>query len=228
MSERESPSEIDGTHPSERRTESGDADLEQLLEELENLEELVDHPAEREQVRKAIHTAHRVPGLDAVENGIKRYTTRDMAEAFVGSVLLSLPLLVEDGVFEIAEHFVEFTVSGVPVFLLANVLFICLLTTALIYWTDIRDVGVTNPLFGLVPRRLVGVLGISFLTATALMIMWGRIFEAEPTVTEAFGRITVIWTAAAFGAALGDILPGESRVPEPAADTVEESRDDGQ
>lgn len=190
-----------------RADSSSEADLERLVEELEELEELVDHPAEREQVRRAIRTAHHVPGLHAVENGIKRYTTRDMAEAFVGSILLSLPLLVEDGVFEIAEHFVEFTVAGVPVFLLSNVLFIGLFTTALLYWTDIRDLGVTDPLFGFVPRRLVGILGISLLTATGLMIMWGRILEGEPTAAEAFGRITVIWTAGAFGAALGDILP---------------------
>ncbi|MDG5760577.1 DUF2391 domain-containing protein [Natronococcus sp. A-GB1] len=196
-----------GSEPPPHRDPSSEADLERLVEELEELEELVDHPAEREQVRRAIHTAHRVPGVHAVENGIKRYTTRDMAEAFVGSILLSLPLLVEDGVFEIAEHFVEFTVSGIPIFLISNVLFIGLFTTALLYWTDIRDVGVTDPLFGFVPRRLVGVLGISLLTATGLMIMWGRIFEGEPTSAEAFGRITVIWTAGAFGAALGDLLP---------------------
>ncbi|ELY53882.1 hypothetical protein C491_20437 [Natronococcus amylolyticus DSM 10524] len=216
-----------GSEPPPHRDPSSEADLERLVEELEELEELVDHPAEREQVRRAIHTAHRVPGVHAVENGIKRYTTRDMAEAFVGSILLSLPLLVEDGVFEIAEHFVEFAVAGVPVFLIANVLFIGLFTTALLYWTDIRDVGVTDPLFGFVPRRLVGVLGISLLTATGLMIMWGRIFEGEPTTAEAFGRITVIWTAGAFGAALGDILPGESEGIDVTREGLDRIRDDG-
>ncbi|TYL38821.1 DUF2391 domain-containing protein [Natronococcus pandeyae] len=187
-----------------------DPDVDHLLEHLEELEGLVDDPAEREQVQKTMHVARRIPGLDAVENGIRKYTARDMAEAFVGSILLALPLLVEDGVFEIAEHFVAFTVSGVPIFLLSNIFFILLLTTSLIYWTDIRKVGVTKPLFGFVPRRLVGVLGISFLTAAGLMVMWGRIFEEGPTTAEAFARITVIWTAGAFGAALGDILPGES------------------
>jgi uncharacterized membrane protein len=211
MRDRESRIETGGTGQPEPEARPPDADLERLVEELEELEELVDDPAEREQVRKTLHVAHRLPGLHAVENGIKRYTTRDMAEAFVGSVLLSLPLLVEDGVFEIAEHFVEFTVSGVPVFLVSNVLFIGLLTTALIYWTDIRDVRVTDPLFGFVPRRLVGVLGISLLTATGLMIMWGRVFEGDPTTAEAIGRITVIWTAGAFGAALGDLLPESDR-----------------
>jgi uncharacterized membrane protein len=226
MSEREPPSTGDGPPTPGREESPSDPDIDRLLEELEELETLVDHPAEREQVRRAIRTVHHVPGLHAVENGIKRYTTRDMAEAFVGSVLLSLPLLVEDGVFEIGAHFVEFTVSGVPVFLLANVLFIGLLTTALLYWTDIRNVQVTEPVFGVVPRRLIGVLGISLFTATALMIMWGRIFEEDPTTLEAIGRIVVIWTAGAFGAALGDILPGESDGIDLTLERLEELRDD--
>ncbi|MFC4437845.1 MULTISPECIES: DUF2391 domain-containing protein [Natrialbaceae] len=196
--------------PLEREELPSEPDVDHLLEHLEELEGLVDDPAEREQVRRTMRVARRIPGVNAVENGIRKYTARDMAEAFVGSILLALPLLVEDGVFEIAEHFVAVTVSGVPLFLLSNVLFILLLTTGLIYWTDIRKVSVTKPLFGFVPRRLVGVLGISFLTAAGLMVMWGRIFVEGPTSAEAFARITVIWTAGAFGAALGDILPGES------------------
>ncbi|WP_293032211.1 DUF2391 domain-containing protein [Natronococcus sp.] len=220
MSDRESGSGSGGSARGEEPP--SEAEMQRLLEHLEELEEFVDHPDERKKVQKAIHAAHRVPGVHAVENGIKRYTTRDMAEAFVGSILLSLPLLVEDGVFEIAEHFIEFAVRGVPIFLLSNVLFIGLFTTALLYWTDIRDVGVTDPLFGFVPRRLVGVLGISLLTATGLMIMWGRIFEGEPTTAEAVGRITVIWTAAAFGAALGDILPGESEGTDVTLENVDE------
>jgi uncharacterized membrane protein len=225
MSDRETGAEADGSVRSEELP--SEAEMQRLLEHLEELEEFVDHPDERRKVQKAIHAAHRVPGVHAVENGIKRYTTRDMAEAFVGSILLSLPLLVEDGVFEIAEHFVEFTVAGMPIFLVSNVLFIGLFTTALLYWTDIRDVGVIDPLFGFVPRRLVGVLGISLLTATGLMIMWGRIFEGGPTTAEAIGRITVIWTAAAFGAALGDILPGESEGIDVTRDGLEGLRDDG-
>ncbi|WP_394742102.1 DUF2391 domain-containing protein [Natronococcus roseus] len=207
MRDRESRTRVDGTESSEPEERPTDPELERLVEQLEELEEYVDNPDERKKVRKAIHAAHRVPGAYTVENGIKRYTTRDMAEAFVGSVLLSLPLLVEDGVFEIAEYLAGATVSEVPIFLISNVLFVGLLTTALIYWTDIRDVGVADPIFGFVPRRLIGILGVSLVTVTGLMIMWGRIFEGEPTTAEAVGRITVIWTAGAFGAALGDILP---------------------
>ncbi|AGB39471.1 hypothetical protein [Natronococcus occultus] len=219
MSEREPP--VDDEREPDRSSNPSD-DVDRLLEHLEELEELVDHPDEREQVRKAMRTAHRIPGLDAVEQGIRKYTARDMAEAFVGSILLALPLLVEDGVFEIADHFVTTTVSGIPVFLIANVLFVGVLTTGLLYWTDIRDVDVTSPLFGVVPRRLVGVLAISFLTAAGLMVMWGRIYEEDPTTLEAFARITVIWAAGAFGAALGDILPGESEGHDVRLDTIDD------
>ncbi len=187
-------------------------DVEYLLGRLEKLEETVDDPEERKQVRRTIQAAHRLPGAEALEDRIQKFTSRDVAEAFVGGIILSLPLLVEDGVFEIAEWFLETTVSGVPVFLVANVTFVVLLTVGLLYWSDIRDVRVTKPLFGFVPRRLVGVLTISLLTAAFLLVLWGRHAEGDPASTlEVFARVTVIWTAAAFGAALGDILPGESR-----------------
>ena len=187
-------------------------DVEYLMEHLERLEETVDAPEERDQVRRTMRVARRISTPDHLERRIRKFTTRDVAEAFVGGILLSLPLLVEDGVFEIAEWFLETTVAGVPVVLVANVAFIVVLTTGLIYWADIRDVQVTNPLFGVIPRRLVGVLLVSFLTAAFLLVLWGRHLGDDPASTlEIFGRVTVIWAAAAFGAALGDILPGESR-----------------
>ena len=199
-----------------------DPDLDQLMEELEALEEQVDDPEERAQVRRTMKIARRIPGSKLANGKIKKYTTRDMAETFVGSIVLSLPLLVEDGVFEIAKHFVTFLVGGVPVFFVANVAFIVLLTVGLIYWSDVRDVRVSKPILGIFPRRLVGVLGISFLTATVLMVMWGRTFAEDPGAFEAVAQITVIWAAAAFGGALGDILPGESR----GTDVVRENLND--
>lgn len=135
-----------------------------------------------------------------------------MAEAFVGGILVSLPMLVEDGVFEIARWFLQTTVAGVPVFLVGNVAFIVVVTIGLMYWSDIREVQITNPIFGVVPRRLVGVLTVSVLTAVFLMVLWGRLLAGDPEgPLEVFARVTVIWAAAAFGGALGDILPGESR-----------------
>ena len=184
--------------------------LEYLLENLEKLEETVDSEEEREQVEYALEVARRIPGTRYLERSIDKYTTRDMAEAFVGGILLSLPLLVEDGVFEIAEWFTEHTLFGIPVFLVANVTFVVALTIGLLYWADFRNVNVTKPILGFIPRRLIGVLVVTFLTATMLLVLWGRHTADDPTTLELFGRITVIWAAAAIGGALGDILPGES------------------
>ena len=184
--------------------------IDEVLEQLDELEETVDTEAELEEVADVRQAIERLPGGAFVGERIERYTTRDVAESFVGSILISLPLLVEDGVFDIADHFLAHTIAGVPVWLVANVAFVVALTWGLLYWADFRDVRNTRPVLGVVPRRLVGVLAISLFTATLTMTLWGRVDDwADPMV--AFARISVIWAAAAFGAAIGDILPGESR-----------------
>jgi len=114
-------------------------------------------------------------------------------------------------VFVIADHFLQPSLGGIPLYLAAHVLFVITLTTGLIYAVDFREVKIVNPIFGLVPRRLVGVLLISFLTAAGLMILWGRMTIGDPTPTAIFARISVVWAAAALGASLGDIIPGESK-----------------
>lgn len=160
--------------------------------------------------------------LPASERIIRKFTGRDVAEAFIGGVLFSLPLLVEDGVFEIAEWFAAYTVGPVPVFLTLNILLIVGLVTGLLYYTDIRDIQV-RLLFGFVPKRLVGILTISFIVAAGSMFLWGRLHEEDPTTLERMGRIAVIWAPAALGATLADILPGESK----GADLVDMITDAG-
>ena len=182
----------------------GNSNIDNVLEHLEDLENTVDDPNEREEVRHAIRLVESLP----LTGRIEKYTTRDMAQAFVGSILFSVPLLVEGGVEEIAAHFLASTTGGVPVFFIGNVLFSVFLTGSLIYWADIRDVRVHKPLFGVIPRRLLGVLVIAFLTSMFTMTLWGRVEWSEPGV--AVSRVTVVWTVASFGGALGDILPGES------------------
>ena len=195
--------------PDETATES---EIDRLLAELERLEATVDDPEEREQVRRTMTTARRITPAERARRHIRKYTTRDVAETFVGGVLFSLPFLVEDGIFEIAEWFLATTVSGLPVFLVTNVLFTVLMVYGLVYWSDIRSVDDPTPLLGFAPRRLIGVLVISFATATFLLVLWGRHAAGDPaSALEVVGRIVVVWTAAAFGGALGDILPGESR-----------------
>ncbi len=187
-----------------------DPNIDDLLNKLDSLEAIVDDDAEREKVRQTISLVERMPGSRAFTSRISTYTGRDVAESFVGGILLSLPLLVEDGVFEIAEWFAATTVGPVPVFLTLNVAFVVAVTAGVLYYADFRDVRVHNPFLGVIPRRLVAVLLISFAVAFSTMLLWGRLHEADPTALEAFGRVTVIWAAAAFGASLGDILPGQS------------------
>lgn len=196
----------DNTGPNGRNT-----GLDDVLNQLEELEKLVKSVDARKAVRKVMGMTRRIPGAQQLGKTIEKYTTRDMAETFVGSIIASVPLLVEDGVFEIASHFAQYRVQGIPVFFVANIVFVIMMTTGLLYWTDFRDVRIHKPLFGFIPRRLLGVLVISFLTVTMLMIMWGRTFEPGLTMFETIARITVIWAAAAVGGALGDILPGPSQ-----------------
>lgn len=190
----------------ESNSPTGEYEIRDVIAQLDELEDVVSSSEERREVQRTRRMLEMVPG----SGRIKKYTSRDIAEGFVGGIIFSLPLLVEDGVFEIAEWFVDVTVGPVPIFLLVNTLFVVGLVAGLLYFTDIRDVQI-RLLFGFIPKRLVGVLTISFIVAAGTMLMWGRLHANDPTNLEALGRVTVIWAAAALGATLGDILPGESK-----------------
>lgn len=187
--------------PEEERTE-GNTNIDDVLVYLEDLSQTVDDE-DRDEVRRAIHMVESLP----FGRRIEKYTTRDMAQAFVGSIVFSLPFLVEDGVYEIARHLLSSSFAGIPVFFAGNVAFVVTMTSGLIYWSDIRDVRIHKPIFGVIPRRLLGVLIISFGTSALTMSLWGRL-DAPPAVV--LSRISVVWTAAAVGASLGDILPGNA------------------
>jgi uncharacterized membrane protein len=186
-------------------------DIDDLLANLDSLSDTVDDPHEQEKVRQTISLVERMPGGSAFAERIIKYTSRDMAESFVGSVLFSLPLLVEGGVFEIAAWFAATTVAGVPVLLLAHVGFMLVAIAGLLYFADFRQIAIRHPILGLIPRRYAGVLMISLTTSAVMLLFWGRLHEGDPTAMERAGRIAVVWAAAAFGAGLGDILPGESQ-----------------
>jgi len=183
-----------------------------VVEELETLEESVSSPEEQRQARRLTRLAAGVYDLEQravgdVTGRIRTYTTRDVTEAFVGSTLFSLPLLVEGGVFEIGEHFATSLVYGVPIYFIVNVLFVTTVTAGLLHYAEFREVEVTY-LFGVVPRRLTAVLVIAFVTAAGTMALWARLDFSRP-----FGslcQVSVVWTAGSIGAGLGDILPGES------------------
>lgn len=180
-------------------------DVEDVLTQLDELEDTVNRATEEAAVKQTRRMVERLPG----SGRIRKYTSRDVAEGLVGGIVFSLPLLVEDGVFEIAEWFIEVSVGPMPVFLVINVLFVVTLVTGLLYYTDIREVQMRR-LFGVVPSRLAATLVVSFVVALTSMLLWGRLHEEDPSTIEQFSRVTVIWAAAALGATLGDILPGES------------------
>jgi len=213
------PDERGGDQPTEY-------EIRDVFKQLDNLEATVSSPHERREVRRTRRMLEGVPG----EEYIRKYTTRDVTEGVIGGIIFSLPLLVEDGVFEIAEWFLSVFVGPIPVFLTINILFIIVLTAGLLYATDLRAVQM-RLLFGYIPKRLVTSLTISFVVAAGMMFMWGRLHEEDPTMVEQFSRITVIWAAAALGATLGDILPGESQGQDLATviadigDDASESRD---
>lgn len=187
--------------------ETKDVDIDQVLSQLDILESEVSDEYEREQVQQVRSMLEYVPGTTV----INKYTSRDMGEAFVGGLVFSVPLLVEDGVFDIAEWFTSQNVGPVPILLVLNILFVCVIAAGLLYAVDFREVQISEPILGIVPRRLVGVLGISLLCTVGMMLFWGRLHAGDPTTLEALSRISIIWAAAVLGAVLADILPGESK-----------------
>jgi uncharacterized membrane protein len=209
---REGDAASDAPHDPDASTHvPADPDINDLLAKLDALSDTVDGDHEREKVRQTISLVERMPGSAAFTTRITKYTSRDMAESFVGAVLFSLPLLVEGGVFEIAAWLAGTTVAGVPVFLLAHVAFVLAMTAGLLYAADFRQIEIKHPILGVVPRRYAGVLLVSLFTSAFMLFLWGRLHEGDPTGPERGARVLVVWAVAAFGAGLGDILPGESQ-----------------
>jgi uncharacterized membrane protein len=178
-----------------------DPDLDDLLDELEELEETVDDPAEREQVRETMRVARRVTVPGTFGRVIRGFDRRDASEALVGSMVFGIPMLGEGGTLEIGAF-----VAANPASLLVTLAGTVALVIGLLYVAEIQRVQIHRPLFGVVPRRLVGVLAVSYLTALVTMTAWGRVDWAEPWL--AICQTSVTFSAMALGAALGDILPG--------------------
>jgi uncharacterized membrane protein len=198
MSHRESDPESNQNR--DRYTDSN-PDVDDLLDELEELEESVDDPKEREQVRETMRVARRVSTPDVFGRVIRGFDRRDAAEALVGSVVFGIPMLVEGGTIEIGEF-----MATHPVSLLVTLVGTVAMVIGLLYVAEIQRVEIHEPLFGIVPRRLAGVIGVSFATAVVMMTVWGRVDWAEPWL--AICQTSVTFSAMALGAALGDILPG--------------------
>lgn len=81
------------------------------------------------------------------------------------------------------------------------------IVSGVLFVADIRDVRIKNPIAGIVPRRFLGVVSVSFLTAVILLTGWGRVSWADPQL--ALANVVVAFVPMSIGAALGDLLPEE-------------------
>ena len=179
-----------------------DEELRDLLAEFDTLAETVDSPEERERVRAARNAAVVAANDDDVFGQvIKGYDRADVAEAFVGSLLFGIPMFVEGGTNEVGEF-----LAVSPVALVGTLVGAVGLVIGILYVAEIQDVRVYKPILGFIPRRLVGTLGVSFVTALVITTAWGRVGWDDPVV--AFATVVVAFVPMSVGAALGDILPG--------------------
>ncbi|OUJ19110.1 putative membrane protein [Methanonatronarchaeum thermophilum] len=177
------------------------SDLTELVREFEKLEDSVESKKHKTHIQglkeKAIQLSK--PRIFGVV--VEDFNRRDIVEAFLGSLLIGIPVIIEEGTLEIGEYIAQH-----PIFLIGTIIFGVLIVIGILYYTDIQEVKIKNPFFGVIPRRLVGIILIAFLSALLLMTVWGRVDWSEPMV--ALSQCAFTFVAMAIGAALADILPG--------------------
>jgi uncharacterized membrane protein len=183
--------------PTDEPTDMGD-----LFDELAALEAVVETPDARARVRETMRVAMAASAATGPFGRVIRgYDRADITEGLLGSLLFGIPMAVEGGTGEVAGH-----LAAHPAALGGTVGFAVALVIGIIYVADFQDVRIHRPLFGVLPRRLVGVIGVSFLTAVALLTVWGRVDWGEPQL--ALANAVVAFVPMSIGAALGDLLPG--------------------
>jgi len=187
--------------PSESMEPPTQPNVADLVEELDALEATVDSPEERERVESVRETALSVSQQGSFGRVISGFDRADASEALLGSVLFGIPMFVEGGTSEVGEYLATY-----PPFLIGTAGFTFALVFGILYVAEIQDVRVTDPYFGIIPRRFAGVLFIASATALVLMTMWGRLTFSEPLV--AVGELAAAILPMSVGGALGDILPG--------------------
>lgn len=176
-------------------------DMGDLYDELEELAETVDSPAEREQVRETMRMARDVQDPDVFGRVVFGFDRSDAAEALLGSLLFGIPMFVEGGTTEVGEF-----IAARPAYLLLTNALTVALVVGILYVADFQDVRVHEPILGVIPRKLLGVITIPLLTAVVVMTAWGRVDWADPWL--AVCQISVALVPMAIGSALGDLLPG--------------------
>lgn len=187
-------------------------ELDELFADLEALEDEVMDPEARERLEEAIEAAEEVQAeVEVLQTNrrkgtfgriIRGFDRHDAAEAFLGALLFGIPMGVEGGTNEVGEF-----MTGHPILFVLSLVATVGLVVSILFVAKFQEVRVKDPVLGFIPRRLLGVLGISFGTSVALLTIWGRVdWLADPWL--ALCTCTVAFTPMAIGAALGDILPG--------------------
>lgn len=178
-----------------------DDDLEEAIEGLEELEETADTDRKKALVRRTLARVREAAGRP-VRGVVRGFGWRDLAEAFIGSLVVGIPMLAEGGTLEIGAYLGQhpFHLAGTVVAGLAAVV-------ALLYGTKFRRVEVVNPILGFIPRRIVGIAAAAFATSFVLMAGWGRVDWGDPGI--AWSQITFLAVVMAVGAAISDIIPSE-------------------
>ncbi|MFB6071180.1 MAG: DUF2391 domain-containing protein [Halanaeroarchaeum sp.] len=177
------------------------ATLVDVIEDLHELEAILEDPDAQRQVAETKETVRRANVPTVFGRVIHGFDRADLAEATIGSLLIGIPMFLESGTQDVGEF-----LAGRPIAFVVTVAIGVGMPVGILYVADIQDVRVKDPIFGVLPRRLVGVLGTAFLTATLLMTAWGRVDWSDPWL--AVCQIVVAFLPMVIGGALGDILPG--------------------
>ncbi|MFB6111376.1 MAG: DUF2391 family protein [Halobacteriaceae archaeon] len=181
--------------------DEADPSMADLIAELYELADEVDDPGEVERINETIELARDVERPGIFGRVIHGFDVADAAEAFLGALLFGIPMFVEGGTLEVGV-----ALADTPVLLAGTVAATIAMVYGIIYIADIQDVRIVDPLLGILPRRLLGVLVIGFGTAVVVMTAWERVSWSEPTV--AIAQCAVAGVPMVIGAALSDILPG--------------------
>ncbi|WP_324661767.1 DUF2391 domain-containing protein [Haloarcula sediminis] len=178
-----------------------------LFDELEELEDIVDSDEERRQVREAMRAAADTQDDDPAVFGrvIWGFDREDFAEAVLGSLLFGIPMAVEGGTIDAGRHIAQH-----PLYFAGTLATAVAMVVGILYVADFQDVRVAHRIFGVFPRRLVGVTLTPLATSVALLTAWGLVdWSSDPAVVwESLCICAIAFVPMAIGAALGDILPG--------------------
>jgi uncharacterized membrane protein len=191
----------DGENADGNALGDGESGMGDLFDELEELEDLVDTEAEREQVRETMRAAMEADQSRTFGRVAFGFDRSDAAEALLGALLFGIPMFVEGGTLDVGRY-----LSSHPVYFATTVGLTVGLVVSILYVADIQDVRVMDPILGIVPRKLLGVLAVSMGTALFMMTTWGQVDWSQPWL--ALCQVGVAWVPMAIGAALGDLLPG--------------------